>query len=67
MPKVQKEFDNFKKFELKVISWMEVFNDRFGDEYIEEEKFRKENMEFKVNSIRADIDLLSKTFSEQKL
>ena len=46
---------------------MEGYDKRFGEEAAEEEEHRKQNLDFKINTMKAEIDVMQRTWSEARL
>ena len=55
------------QFKQKVDTWIEISNERYNELTNEGQKMKEQDQEFKVNNIKAEMDMLQRVFSEQKL
>ena len=65
LPLVNSDLQFLKQSKIKADKWMEAFGEKFNDDVLEAEALRKQEIEFKVNTVKADMDQLTRIFSEQ--
>ena len=67
LPKVDNEIIHNKQFKTKMEAWIEAKEEELENGGGTTQKFIKEDLEFQLNKINAEIRLLTKTYTEDKL
>ena len=67
MPNVYKDFDIIKKFNRRADSWMRDKQYEIENAISTLEQFKEQQLEFKVNTMKAEVDFFTKVFTPEKL
>ena len=68
LPKVDQEFVHAKQFKTKIEAWIESKEDEFESGGPQGQyAILLQDMEFKINSCKAEVDHVKRNFSEEKL